>query len=88
MENQIDTTRRVKVQKSDTLTEKLQPKPIDPIHRLPNVKTLCGLSRSSIYRLVKEGAFPAPIKLGERASGWRQSDIESWLESRAQVAAK
>lgn len=62
--------------------------PIDPIHRLPSVKTLCALSRSSIYRKIQEGTFPAPVKLGERASGWRQSDLIAWLDSRTQSTAK
>ncbi len=57
-------------------------KQIDPIHRIPSVKTLTGLSRSTIYRQIQAGKFPAPIKLGERASGWRQSAIEAWLDSR------
>ncbi|OZB36173.1 MAG: hypothetical protein B7X44_07170 [Halothiobacillus sp. 15-55-196] len=55
---------------------------LDPIHRLPSVKTLTGLSRSSIYRLIADGKFPKPIKLGERAIGWKQDDLEAWLESR------
>lgn len=55
---------------------------LDPVHRLPSVKTLTGLSRSTIYRLIADGKFPKPIKLGERASGWRQSELEVWLESR------
>lgn len=66
----------------------MTPKPIDPIHRIQGVKIFTGLSRSTIYRLIQEGQFPAPIKLGERASGWRQSSLEAWIESRAEVAAK
>lgn len=57
-------------------------KGIDPVHRINGAKLLTGLSRSTIYRLVQEGKFPRPIKLGERASGWKQSDLEAWLESR------
>lgn len=55
---------------------------LDPIHRLPSVKTLTGLSRSSIYRLIADGKFPKPIKLGERASGWQASTIHKWIEER------
>lgn len=62
--------------------------PIDPIHRIKGVNVLTGLSRSTIYRLIQEGKFPAPIKIGERASGWKQSTIEAWIDNRAQVAAK
>ncbi|MBN2856683.1 MAG: AlpA family transcriptional regulator [Halothiobacillaceae bacterium] len=61
-------------------------KTIDPIHRVPTVKLITGLSRSTIYRLIQENKFPRPIKLGERASGWRQSDLEEWVESRASAS--
>lgn len=40
-----------------------------------------GLSRASIYRLVAEGKFPTPIKLGDRRIGWRDSSINEWLQS-------
>lgn len=59
----------------------MQPK-IDPIHRIDGVKTITGLSRSTIYRLMAESKFPPGIKLGERATGWRQSSLEAWLKSR------
>ena len=47
--------------------------------RLPIVKTRTGLSRSTIYSRITEGSFPRPIRLGARAVGWLESDIESWL---------
>jgi prophage regulatory protein len=62
------------------------------ILRLPQVKGRCGLGRASIYAGVKNGTFPAPIKLGERAVGWLASSIDAWIQtrihgSRQQVAA-
>lgn len=51
----------------------------DVILRLPEVKRLTGLSRSSIYLRVAERAFPAPVALGARAVGWRQSELHQWL---------
>ena len=38
-----------------------------------------GLSRSSIYKMVADGLFPKPIKLGSRAVGWRAEEVENWL---------
>lgn len=52
------------------------------IIRLLEVKTLTGLSGSSIYRMASKGTFPKPIKLGERSSGWIVSELEQWLEQR------
>lgn len=53
------------------------------ILRLPEVKSTTGLSRSSIYAHIKKGTFPKMHKLGERAVGWKSTDIEAWLNSRA-----
>jgi prophage regulatory protein len=50
--------------------------------RLPQVIELTGLSRSSIYAAVKRGVFPAPIRLGIRAVGWRCDAVEEWLSER------
>jgi prophage regulatory protein len=54
----------------------------EAILRLPQVKSRCGLSRSSIYARVKDGGFPAPISLGARAVGWLESEVAAWIESR------
>jgi prophage regulatory protein len=54
----------------------------ETILRLPAVKARTGLSRSTIYLRVSEGAFPKPINLGPRAVGWIESEIESWLAAR------
>jgi prophage regulatory protein len=50
--------------------------------RLPTVMQATGLGRSTIYRLIASGAFPAPVRLGPRAVGWRWSDLDQWSESR------
>lgn len=46
--------------------------------RLPAVKARTGLSRSIIYQKIKQGEFPAPIKLGPRVSAWVESEIDGW----------
>ena len=56
------------------------------IFRLPDVMELTGLGRGSIYRLAKLGRFPKPVKLSDRASGWRETDLNAWLESRKEAA--
>ena len=45
--------------------------------KLPEVRTLTGKSRSSIYKGANDGTFPKPIKLGPRAVGWIASEIEA-----------
>ena len=46
---------------------------------LPAVKARTGLSRSTIYLRVSEGAFPPPVSLGARAVGWLESEVDGWL---------
>jgi prophage regulatory protein len=58
------------------------------LYRLPQVCELIGLRRSALYAAISRGEFPKPIKVGRRASAWRRSDIEAWLESRAAKRAK
>jgi prophage regulatory protein len=50
--------------------------------RLPTVIQVTGLSRSTIYRMVASGAFPAPVQIGARAVAWRWADLERWSEAR------
>ena len=52
------------------------------IFRLPAVVELIGVSRATIWRWVAENLFPAPVRLGPRAVGWRRTDVEAWLASR------
>jgi prophage regulatory protein len=43
------------------------------------VEELTGYKRSSIYRLMAEGQFPRPVRLGPRAVGWYAHEIENFL---------
>jgi prophage regulatory protein len=47
--------------------------------RLPGVCALVGLSKSQIYRLIRAGEFPAPIRLGANSVAWSQSQISDWV---------
>lgn len=58
------------------------------ILRLPDVKDRTGLSRSTIYALIAAGRFPHQIQLGPRAVGWREADIDTWLDACADAASK
>ena len=49
------------------------------ILRLPEVKALTGLSRSSIYLRMANHEFPESISLGGRAVGWLEHEIYEWI---------
>lgn len=52
------------------------------ILRVKEVADKLSISKSTIWRLRREGCFPKPVKLGPRAVGWFESDVTDWLESR------
>jgi prophage regulatory protein len=49
--------------------------------KLREVLTICGKSRSSIYAAIKNGNFPAPVKLGQRSSAWIKSEVLQWAQT-------
>jgi len=53
------------------------------ILRLKEVIRKTGLSQSTIYRYLQLGIFPAQIQIGLRSVGWRDCDIDQWIEDRA-----
>ena len=50
--------------------------------RLREVLARCGLSRSTLYRQMGEGAFPRPLRVGVRAVRWREASQSSISASR------
>lgn len=64
------------------------PSQLDRLLREPEVKAATGLSRSQRHRMVKAGKFPAPVRIGERASAWRQSQIAEWLAGLSPAPAR
>jgi prophage regulatory protein len=47
--------------------------------RLGDVQRRVGLRRSTIYELVRRGAFPPPIRLGRRCSAWVGVEVDRWI---------
>lgn len=47
--------------------------------RRKQVQAKTGLARSTMYLKIKLGSFPKPIKLGARASGWVESEVDQWI---------
>jgi prophage regulatory protein len=50
------------------------------------VLELCAISHSTLYRMIKKGAFPEPVRrTGQRGVGWRADEVEEWILSRPRV---
>ena len=52
------------------------------------VERRVGLKRSALYRLMRAGQFPVPLKIGPRAVRWPTSEIEEWLASRPRATGE
>ncbi|GGF74962.1 hypothetical protein GCM10011332_31260 [Terasakiella brassicae] len=53
------------------------------ILRLNDVLSLTGYkSRTTIWRKLREGKFPAPLDLGGHQIGWLYEDVTNWINNR------
>ena len=50
--------------------------------RLQEVCDIVGLSRATLYRMMRESRFPRQIKLSQQAVGWRLEAVLLWLQER------
>lgn len=53
--------------------------------RRPQVQQRTGLSRTTLYEYIKDGEFPAPVRLGARAVGWLESEVSEWIHARVKL---
>ena len=61
-------------------------KPLNII-RMKRLAEKIGLGESTIFRKIAAGEFPKPFPIGQgRAVGWRESDVDEWIESKATAA--
>ncbi|NQE63170.1 AlpA family transcriptional regulator [Caulobacter sp. RHG1] len=52
---------------------------LDRIVRLKTVLARTGLSRSTLYRKIREGSFPRQVRISIHGAGWRESAINRWI---------
>ena len=53
---------------------------LEPHHRRPKVLEVTGFSVSTLYRKMKAGDFPKPIKVSDNIVAWSDSDLRDWLD--------
>jgi prophage regulatory protein len=58
------------------------------ILRLPQVCEVTGLCRSMIYQMEADLRFPRRVKIGIRAVGWLEKEVNAWLISRVASSRK
>lgn len=52
--------------------------------RLPQVLALVGVSKSTWWKLVRDGRAPQSVKLGDRCTAWRAADVAAFIENAGQ----
>jgi prophage regulatory protein len=55
----------------------------DPVLNKRETAALAGFSVATLYREVKRGTFPKPIKLSPNRVGWAASTIRAWRDTRS-----
>lgn len=46
------------------------------------IPSILPFSPATLWRKVKNGSFPKPVKLSDRVTAWRVSDVRDWIDSR------
>lgn len=57
---------------------------INATPRLERIASVCartGLSRSSLYRLIRAGDFPSPVPLAGRTRAWDAAAVDAWISA-------
>jgi prophage regulatory protein len=52
--------------------------------RAAEVLNMIGVSRTTLWRMVRSGVFPAPIRITSRNRGYLLQDVEAWMRARAE----
>jgi len=63
------------------MNQSIRQQPTDYLLRRKAVEQQSGLSRATIYRMIKADKFPRPLSIGTGAVRWRQSDLTAWQQS-------
>lgn len=55
--------------------------PEEVLLRLPTVLLMTGIKKTMLYGLIRDGSFPAPVKIGARVSVWPMQAVQAWIDS-------
>jgi prophage regulatory protein len=55
--------------------------------RASEVLRMIGVSRTTLWRMVRAGLFPQPVRITKRNTGYIFDDVENWMRGRARRTA-
>jgi prophage regulatory protein len=56
--------------------------------RPSEVLRMIGVSRTTLWRMVRDGLFPAPVRITTRNRGYVLADVEAWMRDRVEPPAR
>ena len=56
--------------------------------RPKEVSAKIGLSKTTIWRAVRVGDFPCPLRLSGRAVGWLEAEVDEWIHTRVRTKSE
>ncbi|MBA4711158.1 MULTISPECIES: AlpA family transcriptional regulator [Citrobacter] len=56
--------------------------------RMPEIMRRTGYGKAWIYRLISQGKFPRPIKIGSRSIAFVESEVDDWINQRIEESRK
>jgi len=59
-----------------------EPKTIRRLIRLPEVLHFTGLGKTILYAMLKDGEFPASVRIGAKAVAWVEAEVAQWADDR------
>jgi prophage regulatory protein len=51
------------------------------LYRIKTLSQKLDMGVSTIWKMVNEGNFPQPIKLGVKHTAWRSEDVQEWMDN-------
>ncbi|MGV8933196.1 MAG: helix-turn-helix transcriptional regulator [Gallionellaceae bacterium] len=57
-------------------------------YRITHLKQRLGISGSHIWNLIKQGKFPAGIKLSDNVTAWSSEAVDKWAQERIAASQK
>jgi prophage regulatory protein len=53
--------------------------------RRKEVLEITGVSYVTLWRWMDKGTFPKSFQLGENSIGWKDDEVNEWIENRKQI---
>ena len=52
------------------------------------VGNIVPVGASTLWRWVAAGTFPKPVKLSERVTAWKTSEVQAWIDQQSAAGDK